>query len=523
MKKILLVLGALAFAAGCSSSSNSSSSGSSGTTSHTTTGTSGSGSTTGTNSSTGGTTGQTTSSSSGSTGSTGGSSGSSGSSGSVTCDGAGVANDTCLGAIALTAETPATGDTTNAKHDFTLDASGACVSNNGLYDMTGNDEVFSFTATTAARYQITVTPTTSALDAVLIVQDTCTATITTCNVAADQGLPGDPESVKVDMTSGQTVQIIVGAYACTESGSSANGPFSVLVHQLPPPPANDVCSGAVAITPNTPVSADTSNSTNDYRSPVCGGLGPDLFYGFSLASASRVTLTANASPDAGNLQPVIDLIAGACPYPDGGANELDCGGAANANESGTLDVANVPAGDYIVVVDGLNGSAGPFDLNLTLGTPVNPPTNDNCSGVPTPIVLAPTTDGGAFASATFDTFGANDDIQPSATDPNSACLDSNGIPYVSGSDVVFAVTTPATGAPSLTATVTQADGGSVYGGVIITGSPCGTSPELACGVGSSSITSPDGGALPGGTVYYIWVDRLKGLDAPAGTLQVSVP
>src|SRR5947209_1741805 len=104
--------------------------------------------------------------------------------------GAGVANDACAGAIALTAETPVTGDTTNAVTDITFDQSGTCTAVFGWV----NELVYSFTATTAAKYSITVTPGTgSNLDASLVVLDSCSTTVSACVGGSDVGFNGDPE------------------------------------------------------------------------------------------------------------------------------------------------------------------------------------------------------------------------------------------------------------------------------------------------------------------------------------------
>jgi hypothetical protein len=540
MKQLLLALGALAFAAGCSSSSSSTtSSGSTGATTATTTATTGttSSTTTTTAASSSGSTGRntvgSTSGSAASSGSTGGSTGSAGSStststssgssgstgasgstGTVRCDGPGVPNDACTGSIALALDTPVTGDTTSARNNFSIDASAT-----GCASQLANDLTYTFTAPATAPFEFTVTPPTptdggsGTLDAVIEVVATCSAGVqSTCLGGSDLTVAGSPETVVVNLTQGQTVTVIVGAYDC-----SSNGPFALAVHQNPFVPTNDLCTSAAALTSVDggffTASGDTTSANDDVVGSCGGSPGGDVFYAFTVSQPSLFTATvtptgASAASDGGGYYPVVYVRDGCDPTDGGnGAIEEGCNLASTAGLSASLEIPRLAPGNYIAVVDGMS-TGGTFDLVLTLGTPPPVPSNDTCSA-PTQITLTAQADGGFTGSAAFTTIGASDDYQPA---DGGSCF-----PYVSGPDVTFHATLPTATAP-FTVSYLYPDGGTDTGlvNLIARATPCETGPELICGSGptSGTATSAD---------LYILVDDLRGGPYAEGTLLVTSP
>lgn len=536
MKRLLLALGVLAATAGCSSSSSTSStSGSTGktsaatstTTSATTSGgATSSGSTTSTTGVTSGTTGLSGSGSTGgasttsASGSTGGSgSGSTGGSTGTTasCDGAGVPNDACSGRVVLALDTPVTGDTTQAKADFNVVAGATGCTALGY---TGNDMTYSFTAPATAPFLFTVAPVAPTdggsgnLDAVIDVVATCAAgNVSACLAGADNGASGVSEAVAVPLNQGQTVTVIVGGYSC-----NSNGPFTLTVHQNPPPPANDLCANASALTSADggyfTAQGDTTSATNKAQGACGGSSGPEVFYAFNLAAPSTVSATVtprNPPTDGGGYTPVVYLRDG-CDVTDGGASSLEesCSAASTGGQAASLSVPRLAAGNYVAVVDGYAGTSGPFDLVLTIAPPPPVPANDTCAA-PTPITLSAQGDGGFFGAADFTTVGANDTYQPQ---DGGNCAGS----YVSGPDVTFHATLPSATAP-FTVSYLYVDGGVDQGTttLLVRASPCDTGAELTCGnLGPVTGTATS-------TDLYIIVDDNRAGPYAAGTLTVTSP
>ena len=537
MKRIALLTGVLALAAGCSGSSgSSSSSGTTGLTTSTTTGntnsnttgtssssssTGGPGGTTGQNGSTNasnssstGSTGQTngsTGQTNGSTGQTNGSNGSNGSNGgstgSTVCPGAGVSNDSCSGATVLTIGTPVAGDTTNNQTDFTLDQNGTCTDVYGWV----NDAIYTFTAPADGRYNITVTPTDSNLDAVLVVLDTCAAgNVSACVGGSDNGYNGDPESTLVSMTSGQTYTFLVGSYDCTGLGG-----YTIQVSQ---PPANDACSGATALTVAAPgdtqtVSGDTSTASDDVGSMVCGGAGAsDVFYALTLTQAAHLVVDVQATGSTPTLNPSV-MIYSDCTQAASNA-ELGCGFALDGVNA-KLDFADVPAGSYVIAVDGYSdgfdpAENGPFSMTVTLSATGTAPANDLCANATALTVAAP---GDTQTIAVDTTLASNEDMG------SADCT-------TEGADVFYGLTLTANAhlTATLTPTADTADGGSDYLGALALSSACGTladggSTDIACvlpqALGAFSIDIPN-------LVAGSYVLRADNLDSVPGVYSLNV-
>ena len=147
-----------------------------------------------------------------------------------------MANDSCAAPAALAIGTPLSGDITNAHTDFSLNPSGTCAVNNALGGIE-NDEVFSFTAPAAGAYQFDLWATTPALNAVLIALDTCSpGTINTCMAGANTGTNGATETVRLNLTQGQSIFLVAGATSC-----SALGPFTLTATVMPTAPVQWTC------------------------------------------------------------------------------------------------------------------------------------------------------------------------------------------------------------------------------------------------------------------------------------------
>ncbi|WP_373046629.1 PPC domain-containing protein [Vulgatibacter sp.] len=129
----------------------------------------------------------------------------------------------------------------------------------------------------------------------------------------------------------------------------------------------------------------------DQGGSACGGGGPDLAYRVTLAESSRFRAEIRAPFPAR-----LSLRDASC------SGELACS-AALATGEGILDVPQLAAGDYTLVVGGTPQRAGPFTLAAQVLPPLVPPANDVC-GDATALNL-----GGGSATVRGSTAGASAD------------------------------------------------------------------------------------------------------------------
>lgn len=294
-----------------------------------------------------------------------------------------------------------------------------------------------------------------------------------------------------------------GTYSLIVDGDSfstrSSGPFQLKVQTTTAlvPPTNDDCSNPTVI--NQPaggvgivtVSGDTSTALSDATSGACGGAAPDVVYALHLTSNRKVI--ARVTPTSGSWTPVVYVrSAGNCASGDA-SSLLACNRANQAGGSTAVTVANLPAGDSYLWVDGIGSGAGAFSLSVEFADPPAPPANDGCAS---PQVL--TGSGGLF-TVQGTTTGANDDVQ-TCTYPLGAF----------GSDVVYRLDVPAQASVSIDV---QSSTGSSLQPVIQMKKPnaCASdlsSDELFCAwpdpADPSRVTRVLGDVPPG--QYFLWVD-----------------
>jgi hypothetical protein len=428
---------------------------------------------------------------------------------SVTVPPPGPANDFCANAQNISGVTgPGTsarvgGDTSTASSEGQASCGGG-----------GSDVFYSFTLSTAATVTATVTPSTSGLTPVVSIVSAC-GFVSSNERACVAGVAGSGATATA-----ATATLQPGTYLVNvDSVTGSSGPFTLSLSAVTavPPPANDVCASAtpLGISSNNQqvtVNGTTVQAASEYVSPSCGGQSGDVYYALHLNQTSNVT-AALTQPTTGPLDPVIDLLNGC------GGTELGCFRANNNGESGTLSLNAVPAGDYILVVDSIQGTSGPFTLQVSLTPPPPPPANDACpNATDIPLNLRP--DGGYFGSAAIDASGATDQT---SYDPSGACFDFFN-PTVSGVDVVYHVTVPA-GVTQLSARYVLPSGqvDTTNAAVFFRQPPCinqftdgGAPAELSCGYGSTSAAVVAGD-------YYLWVDQVQGYPVPVGNVEVTSP
>lgn len=286
------------------------------------------------------------------------------------------------------------------------------------------------------------------------------------------------------------------------------GPYSLLVQvgDPLPVPANDTCVAAKVLPPpsggvgTVSVSGDTTTALNDATG--CGGTGPDLAYSIVLGAPSLMTV--RVQPSTSTFAPVVYVRKkGACDS-NAAVDQLGCAAAISIGGSAALTVPNVPAGAYVIWVDGAAGTSGGFTLTVELAAPAVVPGNDTCTA---PNALSPT---GGAVTVSGTTTGANDDY--------ASCEFGAGAP-----DVVYELTvaTP----QSLSLDLQAATGSALQPVMTLEGpSLCGpVGPQLLCAGGDSLVAGRAVYTLGKIDVgqYFLWVDGDYGTTGPF-TLRASV-
>jgi hypothetical protein len=180
------------------------------------------------------------------------------------------------------------------------------------------------------------------------------------------------------LTIGQTYFLRVYTYTATAGQDTT---FNVCVGSPPPPPANDDCTGAVALTVNPDyscavVTAGTvaGATASSVDAAACfGAEDDDVWYSFeATATTHRISLTGVSGS-------ATDMFHSLWTGSDCGSLTLvpsSCSDADTSNPSG-LTVGQT----YFVRVNTYTATGGQnTTFNICIGTPPPPPTNDDCSG-----------------------------------------------------------------------------------------------------------------------------------------------
>ncbi|MEM9547563.1 MAG: T9SS type A sorting domain-containing protein [Bacteroidota bacterium] len=236
--------------------------------------------------------------------------------------------------------------------------------------LTGNDYVYIFTPGTTQDYVISLTNQSSIWGG-FHVYDGCPDT---GNCIADGTSSSATDAVTTTLTSGTTYYIVVDIYATPVSYVYD---FSI---ELPAaPPANDECSGAIALTVNpdlacgttTPgtVEAATGSGVDD---SACGGTeDDDVWFSFvATATTHNIDLIniANGTTDLYH-----SLWEGSC-----GALTLVPGTCSDPNNSIPTGLT-IGATYYLRVYTWIATGGQTSTFDVCIGTPPAPPANDECS------------------------------------------------------------------------------------------------------------------------------------------------
>ncbi len=184
-------------------------------------------------------------------------------------------------------------------------------------------------------------------------------------------------------------------FTITDS-TTANGSGSFAVSVVVPPPANDTCAGAIAVSTGTTLGNNANGTSAGDPVPTCQTTsGKGLWYTFTAGPAGGTfQFDTNGSTQSDTVLTVFDACGGA---------QIACDDDTGTGNLSQLSLALTANQQIFVMVStfGATPTGGAFNLNVTEITP--PPANDLCANALTVSVGAPAATGSnAFATTAGD-------------------------------------------------------------------------------------------------------------------------
>jgi Fibronectin type III domain. len=298
------------------------------------------------------------------------------------------ANDDCVNAVALTVSPTATCATATAGTTASATNSGIAVS-----PCTGNadDDVwYSFVATSASH-----------IIKLSNVVSTGTSSSTSLYTQVFSGACGSLTSVvcgttttttATGLTPGQTYYIRV----YNSNGAGYSNSFNICVGTPPPPPANDDCSGAIALTVGNNFDANAITTTNDGATTdgttTCqASRGDNVWYSVVVPASGSLTIETQGVAGSGLTDTVLSVHGGSC----GSLTDVNCDDDSGVDNYSLISLTGQTPGStlYISVwrytgTAGGGSTTGQFKLSAydasVLATNDVSATKDNIKAYPNP-------------------------------------------------------------------------------------------------------------------------------------------
>lgn len=276
-----------------------------------------------------------------------------------------ISNDECSTAVTLPIHNGIQNDFCNIYSSKGATASSSITTCSASTPGTADDDVwFKFTVTTSGSYAITVNGSGGYNPVVQLFSGNCNAltAISCVNSTSTGAIETLTASSLVEGT------YFVRVYdAGTGAGGSGN--FVISVYDVVSPPANDNCSGAVALTIGTPyVSGSTANATASSGIATCGASSPgtaddDVWFSFTATS----TITRIAVDGGSAYNAVVQYFSGSC----SALSNLGCVSSTGAAGEELVDIATTIGAAYFVrVYHSANGATPTTGFTITVSNPV---------------------------------------------------------------------------------------------------------------------------------------------------------
>jgi hypothetical protein len=364
-------------------------------------------------------------------------------------------NDDCAGAIPLTVNSDLSCGVTASGTTIAAAPSAETAPTCGVAG-TNDDVWFKFTATSAS-HRITLSNVSGSTDMAMAAYSGACGNLV-------QVLCSDPDTMELTgLTVGQEYKVRVWTISSTVTTTAT---FDICVGTPPPPPANDECTGAIALTVNSDLNCGSVGSGNTLSAttsmaaaPCSGNPDDDVWYSFVATGTSHVITLSNivstGTSTASNMY--FQVLSGAC----GSLTSLLCSDPNSATVTGLT-----PGQTYYVRVYTYSGAGYNVSFNICIGTPPPPPANDSCSDA------VQLTLGSTFAQYAVSGTTVSSTNTPALT---ASCLST---PTNVGGNVWYTVTVPASG--ELTIETDQVAGSLLTDTVMSVFSDCGNTTSVAC-------------------------------------------
>ncbi|MDO1500252.1 T9SS type A sorting domain-containing protein [Winogradskyella maritima] len=228
------------------------------------------------------------------------------------------ANDDCGNAIALTVNPDVS--CSNSTSGTVAGATDSGVSGSGCFGTDDDDVWFSFVATNTEHTINLLNITGNTTDMYHAIYDG----VSGCATLGAALKCSDPNaSVTSGLTIGNTYLVQVYSYTSTPDRDTT---FDICVGTLPPPPINDLCGSAIALTIGTQFTDNavggqtnaSASASGELPAPSCasyspsGTAGGDLWYSVVVPADGRITIETQADPSGNGGDSGMQIYSGSC-------------------------------------------------------------------------------------------------------------------------------------------------------------------------------------------------------------------
>ncbi|MEJ7625676.1 MAG: T9SS type A sorting domain-containing protein [Ferruginibacter sp.] len=333
-------------------------------------------------------------------------------------------NDECAGAITITTQ-PFTNTTcASSTSASTSGATPSAITETSCVTTSDNDDIFySFTATSTTQVlrfsNMVATVNTATTLGYQIFTGACPGTqLTSCSAGFGSGGSGNTIITGLTVGTTYTLRLFTG-------GSDNSATFNFCIQDPSPPPANDNCAGAIAIT-TQPFSAPCSSTTSANTSGATASAvtettcttsndDDDIFYSFTATGTSQVLRFSNMVATTGIATTLGFHVFTAC---GSGTSLASCSVSFGSAGSGNFTITGLTIGTnyFLQLFTGTTGGTATFDFCVQDLAPVPP--NDECA-----TAIAITTQASGANCATPTTANTNGATQSTITE--TSCVTSN--------------------------------------------------------------------------------------------------
>lgn len=306
------------------------------------------------------------------------------------------ANDECTGAVALTVNPNASCTAVTAGTLVSATSSGIDTDDTGTAD---DDVWYSFVATATTHKIRLLNVEGDETDLVHEVMDG------TCGSLASLNISDDDSSTASGLTVGTTYYVRVFSYGDNAPESTT---FDICIGSLPPPPANDECAAAVALTVNadlscTATTAGTLASATDSGVDTDTGVADDdVWYSFvATATTHKISLIDVDGDETDLVHEVMDGVCGSF-------------AVLNSSDDDSSFVSGLTVGTtyYVRVFSYGDRIPESTTFDICIGSQPQAPANDSCAAA---VALAVNPDASCTATTAGTIAGATDSGEVAST------------------------------------------------------------------------------------------------------------